>query len=231
MFYRTTAAGSAAAFILSSLGLLSWSGAAHAQSATEQLPELVVTANRTAEPLSATGSAISVVNSDTIATTNPGSLVDALRSVPGLDISETGGPGGTTSVRMRGGSTGQTLVLIDGIRVNDPASASGDFDFAMFAPSAIDRIEVLRGPQSALYGSDAMGGVINIISKKGTGPPQFKRADRRRQLRHRLDIRLAHGIAGAVVLRRHRQRHAQQRLFALRLSHSRDRSAVSKPRS
>ncbi|WP_211909651.1 TonB-dependent receptor plug domain-containing protein [Tardiphaga alba] len=147
--------------------------AAQAQSNSEQLSEVVVTANRTAEPLSATGSAISVVSGETIATSNPGSLVDALRSVPGIDISENGGPGGTANVRMRGANTGQTLVMIDGIRVNDPTAASGDFEFAMFAPSAIDRIEVLRGPQSALYGSDAMGGVVNIITKKGTGPAQF----------------------------------------------------------
>ena len=147
--------------------------AAQAQSSVQPLSEIVVTASRAPEPLSATGSAISVVSGETLATSNPGSLVDALRSVPGLDISENGGPGGTANVRMRGGNTGQTLVMIDGIRVNDPTAASGDFEFAMFAPSAIDRIEVLRGPQSALYGSDAMGGVINIITKKGTGPAQF----------------------------------------------------------
>ena len=58
--------------------------------------------------------------------------------------------------------------MIDGIRINDPTAASGDFDFAMFAPSAIERIEVLKGPQSALYGSDAMGGVVNIITKRAT---------------------------------------------------------------
>jgi vitamin B12 transporter len=166
MTIRNKAAGTAAVIVLCC------SSAARAQS-PERLPDVVVTADRTAEPLSRTGSAISVVNSETIATSNPGSLVDAFRTVPGLDITETGGPGGTTSIRLRGGNTGQTLVLIDGIRVNDPTAASGDYDFAMFTPSAIERIEVLKGPQSALYGSDAMGGVVNIISKQGKGPPRF----------------------------------------------------------
>lgn len=160
------AAGSAAVLAMSA-------HQAQAQSSTQQLSEVVVTASRTAEPLNATGSAINVISGETVATSNPGSLVDALRSVPGLDISENGGPGGTASVRLRGANPGQTLVMIDGIRVNDPTAASGDFEFAMFAPSSIDRIEVLRGPQSALYGSDAMGGVVNIITKKGSGPAQF----------------------------------------------------------
>jgi vitamin B12 transporter len=135
--------------------------------------DLVVTPDRTPEPASRTGSAISVVSGETLATSNPGSLVDALRTVPGLDITESGGPGSTTNIRLRGANTGQTLVMIDGIRINDPTAASGDFDFAMFAPSAIERIEVLKGPQSALYGSDAIGGVVNIITKKGSGPAQF----------------------------------------------------------
>ena len=136
-------------------------------SSTPQPLEVVVTADREPEPISRTGSSISVVKGETLATSNPGSLVDALRTVPGLDISESGGPGPTTNIRLRGANTGQTLVMIDGIRINDPTAASGDFDFAMFAPSAIERIEVLKGPQSALYGSDAMGGVVNIITKKG----------------------------------------------------------------
>jgi vitamin B12 transporter len=138
-----------------------------------ETPEVVVTADREPEPISRTGSSISVVKGETLATSNPGSLVDALRTVPGLDITESGGPGSTTNIRLRGANTGQTLVMIDGIRINDPTAASGDFDFAMFAPSAIERIEVLKGPQSALYGSDAMGGVVNIITKKGSGPAQF----------------------------------------------------------
>ena len=141
--------------------------------APPQPSDVVVTADREPEPISRTGSSISVVKGETLATSNPGSLVDALRTVPGLDISESGGPGSTTNIRLRGANTGQTLVMIDGIRINDPTAASGDFDFAMFAPSAIERIEVLKGPQSALYGSDAMGGVVNIITKKGSGPAQF----------------------------------------------------------
>ena len=146
---------------------------ARPDSSPPQPSELVITPDRTPEPLSRTGSAVSVVNKETIATTNPGSLVDALRTVPGLDITESGGPGATTSIRLRGANTGQTLVMIDGIRVNDPTAASGDFDFAMLMPSSIERIEVLKGPQSALYGSDAIGGVVNIITKKGGGPAQF----------------------------------------------------------
>ena len=151
-------------------------GSAVAQTSSDTLPELVITADRTPVPLDKTGSAISVVNGATIAATNPTSLVDALRTVPGLDITETGGPGATTSVRLRGANTGQTLVLIDGVRANDPSGAAGDFDFAMFAPGAIERIEVLRGPQSALYGSDAIGGVINIITRKGSGPARVDAA-------------------------------------------------------
>jgi vitamin B12 transporter len=143
-----------------------------AQSSGETLPEIVISAERGPSPLERTGSAISVINGATIAATNPLSLVDALRTVPGIDITESGGPGATANVRMRGANTGQTLVLIDGVRANDPSGATGDYDFAMFAPGAIERIEVLRGPQSALYGSDAIGGVINIITRKGGGPPR-----------------------------------------------------------
>ncbi len=139
---------------------------------TPQALQITVTANRTPTELQRTGSAISVVSSDDIARTGAGSLVDALRNVPGLDITETGGPGATTSVRIRGANAGQTLVLIDGVRVNDPSGVANDFDFSTLAPGLIERVEVLRGPQSALYGSDAVGGVVNIITRRGRGPFQ-----------------------------------------------------------
>lgn len=157
------------------------------QPKTETLPDVVVTTpGRTPQPLQQTGSAVTVVSREELATANPTSLVDALRSVPGLDVTETGGPGGTTNVRLRGASTGQTLVMIDGIAINDPSSASGEAEFSLIPPGLIDRIEVLRGPQSALYGSDAIGGVVNIITKTGSGPP-------------RADVRAEAGRYGTVA--------------------------------
>src|SRR5437868_6506348 len=96
--------------VASSIGVVAACEPAFAQSGGQALPEIVISAERGPSPLERTGSAISVVNGATIAATNPTSLVDALRTVPGLDISETGGPGGTTNVRLRGGNTGQTLV-------------------------------------------------------------------------------------------------------------------------
>lgn len=134
--------------------------------------DIVVTPGRSPQEIQRVGSAITVVRREDLERTNPASLVDALRSVPGLDVTETGGPGATTSVRLRGANAGQTLVLIDGVRVNDPSGVANDFDFAVIAPGLIDRIEVLRGPQSAVYGSDAIGGVVNIITRRGRGPFQ-----------------------------------------------------------
>ena len=187
---------------------------------------MVVTADREPEPISRTGSSISVVKGETLATSNPGSLVDALRTVPGLDISESGGPGSTTNIRLRGANTGQTLVMIDGIRINDPTAASGDFDFAMFAPIAIERIEVLKGPQSALYGSDAMGGVVNIITKNGSGPAQFNVRTEGGSYGTAVTNGSMTGSTGAVVVCGHRRRPAQQRLLPLRLSDSAARSQI-----
>ncbi|MDB5557805.1 MAG: hypothetical protein JWQ36_739, partial [Enterovirga sp.] len=132
--------------LLSFVSLVALSTAAHAQAGGEAvaLPDIVVTADRRPEPIGRSASAITVLRRDDIQRSNPTNLLDALRSVPGLDISDSGGPGSTTAVRLRGAASGQTLVLIDGIRVNDPASASGEFDFSSLLPTAIERIEVLR---------------------------------------------------------------------------------------
>ena len=95
-----------------------------------------------------------------------------LRGVAGLDVDEAGGVGSATQVRLRGANPGQTLVLIDGVRVGDPTATDGSVDFGNLSAVDIERIEILRGPQSALYGSDAMGGVINIITRKGAKTPR-----------------------------------------------------------
>jgi vitamin B12 transporter len=133
--------------------------------------ETVVTPDRVDEPASCTASSVTVVSAADIQKRGSKGFTDVLRGVPGLDIFEAGGLGSQTSVFLHGSMPGQTLVLIDGIRIGDASSADGSVDLGGLVVTDIERIEVLRGPQSALYGSDAMGGVINIITRKGEGKP------------------------------------------------------------
>lgn len=135
-------------------------------------PVIVVTADRVAEPATQTGASITVIGAAEIEKTGAKGVADVLRSVPGVDVHETGGIGSAASVTIRGSTPGQTLVLIDGVPIGDPTSTDGAVDFGNLAVTDIARIEVLRGPQSALYGSDAMGGVINIITRKGSKKPR-----------------------------------------------------------
>ena len=130
------------------------------------LPNLTVTANLTPTQLNETGSAVSIITAKQIEQQKVIYVSDILRNVPGLSVSRGGSFGSFTQVRMRGAEGNQTLVRIDGMEVNDPSRGS-EFDFGNLLAVDIERIEILRGPQSALYGSDAIGGVINIISKKG----------------------------------------------------------------
>ena len=151
-------------------------GAALAQDATTPgsatlLPETVVTATRTETPSRQIGSAITVVTGEELQRRQIQYVADGLRQVPGVSVNRTSGFGSSTDIRIRGAEANQTLVLIDGVKVNDPALSS-QFDFGNLLASDIDRIEVLRGPQSVLYGSDAVGGVINIITKRGEAAPK-----------------------------------------------------------
>lgn len=134
--------------------------------------EIVVSATRIETPIDEIGSSVTVITDDEIARNQQRTLPDALQTVPGLNIVQTGGPGGRTSIFMRGSNSNQTKVIIDGIDVNDP-SQDGAFDFGQVLTWDLSRVEVLRGPQSSLYGSDAIGGVINLVTKKGEGPPSF----------------------------------------------------------
>ena len=117
------------------------------------------------------GSSVTVITEEEIQRKQERTLPDALKDVPGLNVVQTGGPGGVTSVFMRGTNANQTKVFIDGIDVTNPAT--GTFDFEHVLTWDIERVEVVRGPQSGLYGADAIGGVINIITKKGSGPAQL----------------------------------------------------------
>lgn len=134
------------------------------------LPETVVTATRMATPSHAVGSAMTVITGEELARRQIRFVADALRRVPGVSINRSGGSGSFTDLRLRGAESNQTTVLVDGVEVNDPALGSR-FDFGGLLVGDIDRIEILRGPQSALYGSDAIGGVVNIITRRGKGAP------------------------------------------------------------
>ena len=137
------------------------------------LPETVVTATRTKTPIRQIGSAITVVTGEELERRQVRFVSDGLRQVPGVAVNKTSGFGSSTDVRLRGAEANQTLVLIDGVKVNDPALSS-QFNFGNLLTSDIDRIEVLRGPQSVLYGSDAIGGVVNVITKRGEADPTVR---------------------------------------------------------
>lgn len=145
---------------------------AQGTAALGRLDPVVVTATRTELPLSQVGSAVTVITAEELEQQQIRLVSDALRAVPGLAVNRTGAVGQLTQLRIRGAEGNHTLVLIDGMEVNDPAAGS-EFDLAHLLATAIDRIEVLRGPQSVLYGSDAIGGVVSIITKRGQGRPTF----------------------------------------------------------
>ncbi len=139
-----------------------------ARAETGALDEIVVTATRTAQPVSAIGQSISVIDEGMIALRQSTSVVDLLRDLPGVAFSRTGGPGTLTSVFVRGANADQTTVLIDGVKLNDPSSTAGGFSFGDLMTGNVQRIELLRGPQSVLWGSQSIGGVVNLISKEPT---------------------------------------------------------------
>ncbi len=139
---------------------------------TNEIPlqAVVVTATKVEQSLATVGSSMTVVDKAQLSERQCSTVVDALREVPGLDVVRLGGAGGTVSTFIRGATSEQTLVLIDGVPVNDPAGLGHGADLSQIPAQNIERIEVLRGPQSTLYGADAIGGVINVITKNGAGP-------------------------------------------------------------
>lgn len=113
-----------------------------------------------------TGSSVVVITAEDINALGVDYLLDAIATAPGVTVNQNGSQGGAASIRIRGAASAQTLVIVDGVAVNDPSAPGGGFDFARLDPANVERIEILKGPQSTLWGTDAMGGVINIVTKR-----------------------------------------------------------------
>jgi len=131
--------------------------------------EVIVSATKTSLPIEQVTSAVEVITGEELERKKIKTVIDGLRLAQGVFATSSGGPGTEATVKMRGAFARHTLVLIDGVIVNSPTT--GAYDFANLTAENIDRIEILRGAQSMLYGSDAVGGVINIFTKKGAGKP------------------------------------------------------------
>ncbi|UYO39695.1 TonB-dependent receptor [Rhodopseudomonas palustris] len=142
--------------------------------AQDVLPEIVVSATATETPREQVASSVTVITADDIQREQRRTVTEALSTVPGLNVVQSGGPGSTTSIFMRGTASNHVKVLVDGIDIGDPSGTNGAPDISQLLTSDIARIEVLRGPQSGLYGSDAIGGVISITTKKGDGAPKVR---------------------------------------------------------
>jgi vitamin B12 transporter len=139
------------------------------KAAVTQLSPVVVTATRTETPLQETTSAVTVVGEQEIQHRQAETMAEVLRTVPGVDVVQSGSRGTTTNVFIRGAESDQTLLLLDGVEVN--SVTLGAADLSNLTSENIDRVEIVRGGGGTLYGSQAIGGVINILSKKGEGAP------------------------------------------------------------
>ncbi len=135
---------------------------------TKKVDPVVVTATTIATPAEQLGVALSVITGEDFKTYHYSTVDDAFRNIPGVNVTQLGSYGKTSSLSIRGANANQVLILVDGVRVSSPTL--GQTDLSDISPDLIDRIEVIRGGQATLYGADAIGGVVNIITKKGTGP-------------------------------------------------------------
>jgi vitamin B12 transporter len=203
--------------------------------AATAVAQVVVTANRTPSLADHVGQSFTVLTLDQIRLDQETQVADMLTRTPGITLTQNGGPGGVASIFIRGADSDETLVLIDGVKVNDPSDPATSYDFSNLYAGDIARIEVLRGPQSTLYGSEAMGGVVNIITAAATKPLEgdiqaeggsygtayVRLAPRRLVRQHRWRLRLRQD------LRRDRERSVpcRRRVGADQVRHHPDRAA------
>lgn len=130
----------------------------------------MVVATRTPQPLDRIGQQVTVIDQAELTARQAVVLSDVLSQTPGVGVSRNGGPGSATSLRIRGAETDQTVLLIDGVKLNDPSAVGGGFNFANLLAGDVVRVEVLRGAQSTLWGSQAIGGVVNIVTAEPSSP-------------------------------------------------------------
>ncbi|MFH2029051.1 MAG: TonB-dependent receptor [Bacteroidota bacterium] len=138
---------------------------AQENSITAKLDEVIVTANRTNTPSIEIASSYTIIGEEDLKKHQTKSVLEILRTVEGVNIVQSGGSGKISKIYIRGANPHHTLVLIDGVKVNDTSSPNNAFDFANLSTDNIERIEIIRGAQSTIYGSEAMAGVVNIITK------------------------------------------------------------------
>lgn len=160
MSYRTVLLGAAA------IGLILPASAQESTLEETRLEAITIQGSRLGQTETEIGSSVSIITSEDLEKLDFDFALDAVAAAPGVTINQNGSFGGSASVRIRGASSGQTLVLIDGVPVGDPSTTDGSFNFAYLDTSEIERIEVLKGPQSTLWGSDAIGGVVSITTKE-----------------------------------------------------------------
>ncbi len=176
--------------------------AVRADDAAPTFPDIVVTATRTETAADDVTRTVTVVPGTQIEQRDQSAAAEALRGVPGVDITAFGSPGRSAFASIRGAAPDQVLVLLDGVEVNTPTV--GQFDFGNLMTDDVDRIEVLRGAGGALYGSQAIGGVINVLTARGAGPLRFTwGAEGGRAASHREQFSVAGGrgpvgLSGAV---------------------------------
>ncbi len=143
-----------------------------AQAPVVQADPVIVTLSTLPFPLSVAPGSVTVIDRRAIEASRAATLEDVLRAAPFVDLSRAGGRGGLTTVTLRGGDPNFTLVLIDGVPVNDPTNLlGGSFDFSTLSVDNVERVEIVRGPLSSRFGSEAMAGVIHIISRRGRSDP------------------------------------------------------------
>ncbi len=156
---------------------------------------IVVTANRTPQPLNRVGQSISVVDRPELDRRQSQSVADVLRTLPGVSIARNGGLGGVATVFIRGAESDQTVALIDGVKLNDPSTVGGGFNFGNLLVGNIERIEVLRGSQSVLWGSQAIGGVVNMVTRR---PGEALRVNARAEYGWRDTANLVGNVSGKL---------------------------------